>query len=299
MVDWMAEHHPIDPSRVFVTGLSAGGAMTSVMLATYPDVFAAGAIVAGLPYRCATTVGQAYACMNPGTDKSPAEWGKLVRQADPGYAGPYPRVSIWHGASDTTVSPNNVREMVDQWTSVHGIDSTADATGTMNGTQHAEYRDASGTTLVESWLVPQMAHGTPVDPGYSPAGGCGAAGPYILDVNLCSTYFIGMFFGLDAEAGPGPDDPGTAGSGGSPAQGGAGGAPEGQGGAASQPPATSCEEIYDANYDHVAAGRADRCGIGGSYVCARGSKDNLGLYTMMPTWIRMTGPAYYEAGRCP
>ena len=48
--------HPIDPARVFVTGLSAGGAMASVMLATYPEVFAGGAIIAGLPYGCASTV---------------------------------------------------------------------------------------------------------------------------------------------------------------------------------------------------------------------------------------------------
>src|SRR5262249_47456843 len=42
----------VDPRRVFITGLSAGGAMTSAMLATYPEVFSAGAIIAGLPYGC-------------------------------------------------------------------------------------------------------------------------------------------------------------------------------------------------------------------------------------------------------
>ncbi|MFE0135490.1 alpha/beta hydrolase family esterase, partial [Streptomyces sp. NPDC059037] len=54
-----------DPARTYVTGLSAGGAMTAAMLATYPDVFQAGAVVAGLPYRCATDVVSAYTCMNP------------------------------------------------------------------------------------------------------------------------------------------------------------------------------------------------------------------------------------------
>ena len=48
MVEHMVREKGVDPSRVFVTGLSAGGAMTSVMLACYPDVFAAGAIIAGL-----------------------------------------------------------------------------------------------------------------------------------------------------------------------------------------------------------------------------------------------------------
>src|SRR6185312_13986051 len=53
----------IDRQRIFVTGLSAGGAMTSIMLACYPDVFAGGAIIAGLPYGAATNVQQAFESM--------------------------------------------------------------------------------------------------------------------------------------------------------------------------------------------------------------------------------------------
>ena len=49
MIDAMVKRHSIDPSRVYIVGLSAGGAMTAVMLATYPEVFAGGAIVAGVP----------------------------------------------------------------------------------------------------------------------------------------------------------------------------------------------------------------------------------------------------------
>jgi poly(hydroxyalkanoate) depolymerase family esterase len=60
MIDAMVSQHGIDRRRVFVTGLSAGGAMTAVMLATYPEVFAAGAIIAGLPYRAATNVQEAF-----------------------------------------------------------------------------------------------------------------------------------------------------------------------------------------------------------------------------------------------
>ena len=72
MIDKMTADHNIDPKRIYVTGLSAGGAMTSVMMATYPDVFAAGGIVAGLPYGCAKNpnqgldVADAIQCMNSG-----------------------------------------------------------------------------------------------------------------------------------------------------------------------------------------------------------------------------------------
>ena len=41
------------PQEVYVTGLSAGGGMTAVMLAAYPELFAGGAIIAGIPYKCA------------------------------------------------------------------------------------------------------------------------------------------------------------------------------------------------------------------------------------------------------
>jgi hypothetical protein len=60
-----------------------------------------------------------------------------------------------------------------------------------------------------------------------------------------------------------------------------------------------CEEFYDANYYHVAEGRAVRCGSFNSYVCAIGSNDNLGLYNMMSTWMKKTGDNHYQAGRCP
>jgi poly(3-hydroxybutyrate) depolymerase len=66
MVDKMKTDHPIDPNRVFATRLSAGGAMTSVMLAVYPEVFSGGAIVAGLPYGCANNLVDALQCMQTG-----------------------------------------------------------------------------------------------------------------------------------------------------------------------------------------------------------------------------------------
>jgi poly(hydroxyalkanoate) depolymerase family esterase len=79
MVETMILDHGIDRGRVFVTGLSAGGAMTSVMLATYPDMFAAGAVIAGLPYRTATNVKEAFESMFQVRARSAREWGDLVR----------------------------------------------------------------------------------------------------------------------------------------------------------------------------------------------------------------------------
>ena len=59
MIDALVAQEGLNPARVFITGLSAGGAMTSVMLATYPEKFAGGAVVAGLPYGAAHGVSAA------------------------------------------------------------------------------------------------------------------------------------------------------------------------------------------------------------------------------------------------
>ena len=195
MVDRMIADHGIAPSRIYVTGLSAGGAMTSTLLAAYPDVFAGGAIVAGIPHRCATSQSAAFSCMNPGSNLTPSQWGDKVR-ASSTWTGPWPIVSIWHGDGDFVVRPMNLTESMEQWTNVHGIDQTAEVSDTVGGFPHKVYKTSSGQARVETYTITGMGHGTPVDPGTGETQ-CGTAGAYILDVNLCSSYYIARFFGLD------------------------------------------------------------------------------------------------------
>lgn len=203
MVAHAASAYSTDPARTFVTGLSAGGAMTSVMLAAYPDVFAAGAVVAGLPYDCTKDTGP-YTCMSPGVDKSPAAWAQLVRDAYPAWTGPWPRVAIWHGDADTTVAPRNADELRDQWTALHGLSQAPGRTSNIgpDATRREEYLTGDGTVAVEVDRVPRIGHGTPVDPGSGPEQ-CGSTGaPYFL-ASICSSHWISRFFGLDG-SGPGP-----------------------------------------------------------------------------------------------
>ncbi|GLY67772.1 extracellular catalytic domain type 1 short-chain-length polyhydroxyalkanoate depolymerase [Amycolatopsis taiwanensis] len=194
MVRWALADSAADPTRVYVTGLSAGGGMTAAMLATYPDLFAGGGVVAGLPYGCASSVVDAYTCMYPGKDLTPDQWAAKVRAAS-SYTGPWPTVSIWQGTADFTVAPANQRELVDQWTAVHGISTTPSATDTVAGYPHAVYRDASGRTVVETYAITGMGHGQPVDPGTG-ATQCGQAGAYLLDVNLCAAYRLSTSWSL-------------------------------------------------------------------------------------------------------
>lgn len=188
-----------DPTRVYVTGLSAGGAMTAVLLAAYPDVFAGGGVVAGVPYGCASSMIDAFTCMNPGKDKTPEQWGDAVRGAG-SHQGPWPTLSIWHGIADSTVAPANQRELVEQWTNVHGIPATPTSTDTIAGYPHESYADDSGRTLVETISITGMGHGQPIDPG-SADGQCGQAGPYLLDVDVCAAWHLSRSWNLPAGVG--------------------------------------------------------------------------------------------------
>jgi poly(hydroxyalkanoate) depolymerase family esterase len=194
MVEKMIVDHGIDRRRVFVTGLSAGGAMTSVMLATYPDAFAAGAIIAGLPYGTATNVNEAFGSMGQVRARSAREWGDLVRAASP-HKGPWPRVSVWHGGADPVVKPENADEIIKQWTDVHGLDLAPTSTERVDGYPRQVWRNPAGKSVIESYTIPAMAHGTPLATGSSDEH-VGVPGDFLLDVGISSSYHIAKFWGL-------------------------------------------------------------------------------------------------------
>jgi poly(hydroxyalkanoate) depolymerase family esterase len=211
MIEKVAADHAIDPERIFIFGFSAGGGMAAVMLATWPEVFAAGVISAGIPYRCATDLNGSLSCMNlaahPELKKEPAAWGDLVRAAAPGHRGRWPRVMIMHGSADTTVSPDDGLELIEQWTDVHGTDAEADTVETIGGHEHAIYR-AGDAIVVERWAVNGMGHAVAIDS----ASGCGALGGYFAEAGLCAAREAFRFF-AGAEDGDGDGDGGGGGDG--------------------------------------------------------------------------------------
>ncbi|MEY9991749.1 poly(hydroxyalkanoate) depolymerase family esterase [Streptomyces sp. V4I8] len=195
MVDRQLADTSGDASRVHVTGLSAGGGMAAVMMAAYPERFASGGIVAGLPYGCAQAAGSPWVCMYVGATQTAKQWGDRVRAARPGYAGPWPMLVAFQGTADHTVQPVNMTDLMRQWTEVHGADQVADVSDSVAGYPHQVFRDAGGRAVVETYSVTGMGHGQPVDPG-SGSEQCGSAGAYVLDVNLCAAYRMGRAWGL-------------------------------------------------------------------------------------------------------
>lgn len=192
MVATMIDAHGVDPRRVFVTGLSAGGAMANALLATYPEVFAGGAIIAGLPFGVASTVPEAFDRMRGSGLPSSTTLDAKLRSAS-AHQGPWPTVSVWHGTSDNTVVEANSRAIIDQWRGVHGAETGSSATQLEDGHALESWKDASGQDAIEHYRIAGMGHGTPVDA----ASGYGQPAPYMLDVGLSSTVHIARGWGLN------------------------------------------------------------------------------------------------------
>ncbi|WP_404339217.1 alpha/beta hydrolase family esterase [Sphingomonas sp. MMS12-HWE2-04] len=200
MIVAMIAKHRLDPARVYVTGLSAGGAMTSVMLATYPELFAGGAIIAGLPYGTARSVPEAFDRMRAHGGPDAAALGGLVAAASD-HQGPWPRISVWHGDGDRTVSSANAALVVEQWRGLHGVAKAPDRTESVDGHPRSVWRNAQGRDVIEEYRIAGLGHGTPLSTFGDDA--CGNAAPYMLEAGISSTRHIARFWGIsDAVARP-------------------------------------------------------------------------------------------------
>ncbi|GGR76098.1 hypothetical protein GCM10010169_20290 [Micromonospora fulviviridis] len=167
MVDHVRQRYPVDPNRIFATGVSSGAMMTNVLLGLYPDVFSAGAAFAGVPFGCfATTNGSEWnsECANGQVVKTPQQWGDLVRNAYPGYSGRRPRMQVWHGTNDETLRYPNFTEEIKQWTNVNGLSQTPSYTDSpQSGYTRTRYGGTGGTATVEAISMQGVSHNLPVD----------------------------------------------------------------------------------------------------------------------------------------
>ena len=166
--------------------------MTSVMLATYPDIFAGGAIIAGLPYSGASSLLQALYNMK-GFWASDQQLDALVRGASKN-VDEWPTISVWHGSDDRTVDPSNADATVRQWQPLHCVEGTPTRTEIVDGHARRVWCDAGGREVIEEYRITKMGHGAPLRTGG--AEGYGAPGDHMLEVAICSTNTLRGFWGL-------------------------------------------------------------------------------------------------------
>lgn len=103
-----------DSKRLYVVGISAGGAMTAALLVNYPELFTAGAIIAGLPFPCADNLTKAISCMRQGPAETPQELANFATKKHPTNTK-WPRLSVLTSKIDEVVNPKNSLYLAEQW----------------------------------------------------------------------------------------------------------------------------------------------------------------------------------------
>lgn len=104
----IASHH-VDPARVYVAGMSAGGAMAAIMIESYPELYAAAGVHSGLPARCAHDLPSALAAMKGG--RRVAGEGRTRNGAN----SPQRPMIVFHGDADATVHITNATRIVQRF----------------------------------------------------------------------------------------------------------------------------------------------------------------------------------------
>ncbi|KAF9695481.1 hypothetical protein EKO04_006369 [Ascochyta lentis] len=166
MVNYTIAKYSADPAKVFVTGSSSGCMMTNVLMATYPDVFAAATCYSGVAAGCvagspgASPITSDPTCANGLNIKTQAEWVRVVKAMYPGYTGKYPKLATWHGTSDTLVKLPNLGEQLKQWSGVQGVTFTKNVTNTPE-TGYTQIVYGDGTKLV-GYEAKGVGHTVPV-----------------------------------------------------------------------------------------------------------------------------------------
>ncbi len=149
--------HGVDPARVYVAGLSAGGAMAAILAEQAPDVFAAAGIMAGVALHASHDVSTAFAAMRGGVRAAQiartAET-RIYRNLD--YARL--RVTIWAGARDRLVVPENASVLVDQFVDLLGLEASEVVVEMREGAAIVRFADRAGRARIEAWRVNDMGH---------------------------------------------------------------------------------------------------------------------------------------------
>ncbi len=197
MIDRAIALYRTDPRRVFITGLSAGGAMAMAVLAVAPRRFAAAAVVAGVPFGVAGNLIEAMGAMRRAAAAAAVRAGRSLRPRMIGIEPP--RLAIWQGAADEVVDPANADAIAAQWAAACGLDNAPERVDAGPGMTRRVWRATGGRqAIIEETLVAGLGHGTPI--GSFGPGAVGAAGRFMLQAAVSAPRDICQFWGIDAAA---------------------------------------------------------------------------------------------------
>ena len=138
----------IDPQRVFVAGLSAGGAMAAIMGALYPDIFSGVGIHSGLPHRSASDVVSALAAMR----------GQGTPAVEPYVTAASIPTIVFHGSADRIVHPSNGARIIDAHVGNREIHNGTTSDGNGRSFRRMITRDHNGVVKAEYWVIEGGGH---------------------------------------------------------------------------------------------------------------------------------------------
>lgn len=199
MIDLAIDSFPIDTNKIFVYGLSAGAAMSVALLADYPGLFNAGAILAGGPFMSATNAIGGVITMFAPANRSAKKLADPVIEQNPGYKNKYPRLVVIHGEEDQVVNIKNSYRLIEQWSYLLQTDDIADSVINNfeghTGISKKFYSNAAKKDAMIFYEVQGLGHALMVDPGDKITQG-GETGTFAVDRDFFSTYWIAVDFGL-------------------------------------------------------------------------------------------------------
>lgn len=148
--------------KIYITGLSGGGAMASSMLVNYPELFTAGAVVAGIPFPCADGLITGISCMKNGPSQTAGELVELVKKLNPKQKV-WPKLSVWTGVKDNIVNPKNSIVFAHQWAKLSHLVAKP-IVDNKSGYRVTRWQNIAKETQVELIEVSKLGHGIMVDP---------------------------------------------------------------------------------------------------------------------------------------
>jgi len=177
--------------HVFIAGLSAGGAMTSAMLVHYPELFSAGAVIAGLPYPCANNLAKAISCMRNGPSQSSMELSSLARHGNETIKK-WPRLIVITGSKDNVVNPNNSQSLALQWSALseNSLKPSKSSTADYQQTLWQTIEEPAQVKLIE---INEIGHGLSVNSNYKNRD---ANAEFLYESSLDSAMNIVDFWGV-------------------------------------------------------------------------------------------------------
>lgn len=193
MVKYAVDHYPIDPSKIFIYGVSAGAAMSVNYMACYPNTIKSGAILAGTAYKQVDSPMKSFSEMKQPTMFSDSILRKRLYSQDSLYKGEFPQLIVVHGTDDKVVQYGNGEVLIKQWKTAFNVvsESMKQVAGgaTTPTIMRTEHKDAKGRPVIILYKASKWGHYLMIDPGPGINQG-GEVSKHAKDGDFFSTYQI-------------------------------------------------------------------------------------------------------------